>query len=1216
MTSTADFYIIRGFKHVFGTKNVFLQGGTYYYLSLVNSLERQEAAYMLSSSFPNRSDIHIKVTPEILALMGNGTGGAILANSIPPDNPQPGTIYFNTTARILYFWDGDSWEPIGSGGGSSTILPALAGDLVSSGFDNAVQIAPGAINNNDISPQAGISLSKLEKNPLNRAFHFGTQTANTITDFIPTVKTVPVNELAIPQSNLNLNTKRITNLAPGAMDADAVNYKQLTDAITNITILPNLSSAITLDQGGTGIVANSSIEALNGLLGVSDGLNIGTAVDGVGIFTGKETNTGSIPSILKFRRIKAGSGISVVENGNSVEIGLGGTNKLNINTALEGYPLELGKGGTGATIPLTARVNLGAIGRGENTLADSLSVGNVFRDVVAGTDLIRFRSLVEGKGINLDQQSAIDRITISIKEDELLLQDMGGYLLLSSSQVDGILPVNKGGTNADTVLDARINLGAVGNVISLGGVSIVATPSKDVTSGDPTIIRLRGLSSSLLKPNIRVEDNDPNYISLYVDEPLIDINNLGGTLDISKVTGVLPITKGGTGATTAALARSNLSVISRFEVATGSTGLSLLPPNAVVPIPGDGLRAQVKGLKAGTGIVITDGTGSTDLVISSTIGTLTGSNVGTGTGRVFESITASDIKFRTIGAGTSGGIQVTTSGSNIILTPNIINLLNAGTGAKSLKPFTLPGAITELRSFRTPNNSLTQDGLVITEGTDHIEFRTNIANITSVGTGAKLINDPLVGPGITIQVRTLNKAVTNPGLEITEAVNTVTLQTILAGMTSVGLGASLIKTATPINTPGTIVEFRTITQGKGTTVLESSNDVSINLNVVNVGGETELTGSNPTTLTPGSPLELRTIKAGAGITITTPTPQVIEIGSNISNFTYANVGAGTGLVYKGLNSTTYEYRTLGVSTGNRILITPSTNQIDLDVNETALSLPNLGGVLPVTKGGTGATTVPGIRDVLDVMFNAKDASGISGVSIIQSVDNSVGEGKILNLRSIKAGTNISIVPIGGASQDLEISCTYLDTPTPATNVGSGVGQVYVPSSLYEFKTLTTAVSNPGILIENLVDTVVFKPLIGAVQNVTGLGESIVNNSLPLSGTNQILEFKRIKAEANTPITVTTVGNEVEVGLGTLGYMGTITTASTASPYSYVVPHNLGLDATGNNFVLTVISATGAILTPTGISASSGNSTTFTFTGATSPGALSFRMMKVGPYNNP
>lgn len=1214
MTSTADFYIIRGFKHIFGTKNVFLQTGSYYYLSLVNSLERQEAAWMLSSSFPNKADVHIKVTPEILALMGGGTGGAILASDVPPDNPQPGTIYFNITARIPYYWDGDSWEPLaGTTGGGTALLPALSGDLVSSGFDNAVQIAPGAINNNDISPTAAITFNKLEKNPLNRAFHFGTQTTNTISDFVPTVRTVPLNELAIPQSNVNLNNKRIINLAHGAMDNDAVNYKQLIDTIANINDLPNLSTPLRLDQGGTGVVANSPIEALNGLLGIADGVSLGTPVDGVGVYVSKETNTGSVPSILKFKRIKAGSGISVNDLGNSIEIALGGTNKLNINTALEGYPLELSKGGTGATVPLTARINLGAVGRGENTLADSVSVGNVFRDIVPGTDLIRFRSLVEGVGINLDQQTAIDRVSISIKPESILLQDLGGSLILSGAQVSGLLPINKGGTDAETVLDARLNLGAVGNVISLGGVSVVGTPSKDVTSGDPTIVRLRGLSPSTLKPNIKIEDIDPNVITLSVDEPLIDINNLGGTLDLLKVTGILPIVKGGTGASTASLARLNLGIINRFEVTTGSTGMSLLPPNPVVSVASDGFKAQIKGLKPGVGITITDGPGSTDLIISSTIGTLTGSNVGTGPGRVFESITASDIKFRTINAGVLGGIQVITSGSNILLTPNLVNLINAGTGAKSVKPFALPGATVELRSFRTPNSSLIQDGLVITENTDHIEFRTNIANVTSVGTGAKLINDPLTGPGITIQVRTLNEAPVNPGIEITEAINSVTLQTIIAGLSSVGTGIPLIKTLTPITTPGTIVELKTLIPGKGTTVLEGTDDISVNLNVINTGGETELTAVNPTTLTPGAPLELRTLKAGQGITLTTPTPQTIEISSNIPNYTYSNIGAGTALVYKGLNGNTYEYRTLAVATGNRLLITPLADQIDLDVNEAALNLPNLSGVLPITKGGTGTTTIPGIRDILNVVFNGKDASGISGISLIQSVDNAVGEGKILNFRSIKPGPNISIVPTGSTSQDLEISCTYVDVPTPASNVGAGTGQVYVPASLYEFKTLATAATNPGLVIENLVDTVVFKPLIGAVQNVTGLGESVVNNTLPLSGTNQILEFKRIKAETNSSITVSTVGNEIEVGIGTLGYMGTITTASTAAPFTYVVPHNLGLDATGNNFIVTVISSTGAILTPSAISASSGGSTTFTFAGATSPGALSFRMIKVGPY---
>ena len=74
--------------------------------------------------------------------------------------------------------------------------------------------------------------------------------------------------------------------------------------------------------------------------------------------------------------------------------------------------------------------------------------------------------------------------------------------------------------------------------------------------------------------------------------------------------------------------------------------------------------------------------------------------------------------------------------------------------------------------------------------------------------------------------------------------------------------------------------------------------------------------------------------------------------------TASNVGS-TGIgVFRQKTGVNLEFKRLNIALGNRISISDDTvnNEIDFDVNEANLSLSNIGGTLPLTKGGTGATT--------------------------------------------------------------------------------------------------------------------------------------------------------------------------------------------------------------------------------------------------------------------
>ena len=62
-------------------------------------------------------------------------------------------------------------------------VPQLIGDVTTNGTTNATSISNGVISDINIANGAGIAITKLDTNPLDRSIHTGTQTASTISDF-------------------------------------------------------------------------------------------------------------------------------------------------------------------------------------------------------------------------------------------------------------------------------------------------------------------------------------------------------------------------------------------------------------------------------------------------------------------------------------------------------------------------------------------------------------------------------------------------------------------------------------------------------------------------------------------------------------------------------------------------------------------------------------------------------------------------------------------------------------------------------------------------------------------------------------------------------------------------------------------------------------------------------------------------------------------------
>ena len=162
---------------------------------------------------------------------------------------------------------------------------------------------------------------------------------------------------------------------------------------------------------------------------------------------------------------------------------------------------------------------------------------------------------------------------------------------------DGILPLLNGGTGADNAPNARTNLGATtigSNLFTLPDPSAVTFPQ---FNADNTVTPLNATDFRLAIGAGTVTSvggtGTVNGITLTGAVTTSGNLTLGGTLSgvdlTTQVTGVLPIANGGTNATTAADARTNLGLGTMATQNTGATGSFLsgdLTPKTITVVNG------------------------------------------------------------------------------------------------------------------------------------------------------------------------------------------------------------------------------------------------------------------------------------------------------------------------------------------------------------------------------------------------------------------------------------------------------------------------------------------------------------------------------------------------------------------------------------------------------------------------------------------------------
>lgn len=306
-----------------------------------------------------------------------------------PGTPAAGQVYYNSTTGIAYYRDGvgSAWVAIGGGGG---------GDA-------------DTLNGED------------ETFYLDRTNHTGSQAASTISDLATTVQAYTLDVFAAPAANVSLNSHKITNLANGTANGDAVNYGQLLGiangtkwkAPVRVKATGNLTLSGTYTHDGVAIQAGDRVAAFSQSTSSQDGVYVAAAgawaraddfpsggdASNAAFFVQEGTagadtqwtvtnNSGSAvigTDNLALTQIGAATsysadGSTLTLSGATFSINTGYTGQASITTlgtiatgVWQGTAVGVSYGGTGATSAAAARSNLGAVGKYSATIGDGSS---------------------------------------------------------------------------------------------------------------------------------------------------------------------------------------------------------------------------------------------------------------------------------------------------------------------------------------------------------------------------------------------------------------------------------------------------------------------------------------------------------------------------------------------------------------------------------------------------------------------------------------------------------------------------------------------------------------------------------------------------------------------------------------------------------------------------------------------------------------------------
>jgi hypothetical protein len=175
-----------------------------------------------------------------------------------PTSPGIGQIYFNTTSKLYYIWDGSGWTdlckqgtltsvtatgPISSTGGITPVISIDDSGVVAGTYTKLTVNVKGLVT-------AATTLS---------AADIPTLTHDKISDFDSSVRASTLNQIAVPVADVNMNGFKITGLALPASSNDAASKSYVDMAIQG------LDSKTSVRVATTANITLSGLQTIDGI---------------------------------------------------------------------------------------------------------------------------------------------------------------------------------------------------------------------------------------------------------------------------------------------------------------------------------------------------------------------------------------------------------------------------------------------------------------------------------------------------------------------------------------------------------------------------------------------------------------------------------------------------------------------------------------------------------------------------------------------------------------------------------------------------------------------------------------------------------------------------------------------------------------------------------------------------------------------------------------
>lgn len=493
---------------------------------------------------------------------------AVIQNlATAPSDPVEGQIYCNTADHNIYIWLNGAWETwvnaalLGAANGVATLN---ASSLVVQNPANA-QTTPaadkiplangsGKIDNGWLNTGSG---NGLDADTLDgqhgsyyrdRANHTGTQTASTISDFNTAVRTNRLDQMAAPTASVSMNNQLLTNLATPVAGTDAANKDYVDSVSQGLDPKQSVKAATTgaivlngpLNVDGVSLIAGDRVLVKNqGAVAEVSAINL-TGLTAAGV-AGKyfTIDSPTVPYYVWFDLDDTSTDPAVGgKTGIEVNIATGDDDAtiagkvqavLNVHSAFS------------ATLS-TATVNVTNLVSGPTTDATAGDSGAAVSTTVQGA------SVGAANGVYTVQAGAWTRALDTDTWNELI----SAYVFVEQGTQNAdsgwLCTVDAGGTlNTDSVTWVQFSQAGTVTAANVGSGAVEIFKQKNGTS-----LEFRTINDTTSVDVVQTGD----VITFNVLPGGINMNNLGG--------GPLSVLNGGTGASTAAGAKTNLGFTTKY----------------------------------------------------------------------------------------------------------------------------------------------------------------------------------------------------------------------------------------------------------------------------------------------------------------------------------------------------------------------------------------------------------------------------------------------------------------------------------------------------------------------------------------------------------------------------------------------------------------------------------------------------------------------------